>query len=101
MAKLADECFERMILGRWKYPSIVRSRIDKDIKPSIGRLRVEDVKPLHIDAMLQKIVKRGAPTIVDSVPSHGRATTPGNSTSFDLWQTPADGGAGQRSEPAV
>jgi integrase len=67
VAKLADEYFERMILGRWKHPNIVRSRIDKDIKPSIGHLRVEDVKPLHIDAMLQKIVKRGAPTIANDV----------------------------------
>jgi integrase len=64
---LADEYFERMILGRWKHPNIVRSRIEKDIKPNIGRLKVEDVKPLHIDAMLQTIVKRGAPTIANDV----------------------------------
>lgn len=67
VAKLADEYFERMILGRWKHPNIVRSRIEKDIKPSIGRLAVEDVKPKHIDAMLQVIVKRGAPTIANDV----------------------------------
>jgi integrase len=45
----------------------VRSRIEKDIKPSIGRLKVEDVKPAHIDAMLQAIVKRGAPTVANDV----------------------------------
>lgn len=67
VAHLADEYFERMILGRWKHPNIVRSRIEKDIKPNIGRLKVEDVKPLHIDAMLQTIVKRGAPTIANDV----------------------------------
>lgn len=49
MAKLADECFERMILGRWKYPSIVRSRIDKDIKPSIGKGKAKDVNPSHME----------------------------------------------------
>lgn len=67
VAALADEYFERMILGRWKHPNIVRSRIEKDIKPSIGKLKVEDVKPSHIDAMLQTIVKRGAPTIANDV----------------------------------
>ncbi|SMF94000.1 Integrase [Methylomagnum ishizawai] len=67
VAKLSDEYFERMILGRWKHPNIVRSRIEKDIKPSIGKLKVEDVKPSHIDAMLQTIVKRGAPTIANDV----------------------------------
>lgn len=67
VAQLADEYFERMILGRWKHPNIVRSRIERDIKPSIGKLAVEDVKPAHIDAMLQKIVKRGAPTVANDV----------------------------------
>ena len=64
---VADEYFERMILGRWKHPNIVRSRIERDIKPSIGKLAVEDVKPAHIDAMLQAIVKRGAPTVSNDV----------------------------------
>ena len=67
VAKLADEYFERNILGRWKHPNIVRSRIENDIKPSIGKLRAEDVRPLHIDQMLQTIVKRGAPTVANDV----------------------------------
>lgn len=67
VAQLADEYFERMTLGRWKHPNIVRSRIERDIKPNIGKLRVEDVKPVHIDAMLKTIVKRGAPTIANDV----------------------------------
>lgn len=67
VSHLADEYFERMILGRWKHPNIVRSRIEKDIKPAIGKLKVEDVKPLHVDAMLQSIVKRGAPTVANDV----------------------------------
>ena len=67
VAQLADEYFERMILGRWKYPNIVRSRIENDIKPQIGRLKAEDVKPRDIDAMIQVVVKRGAPTIANDV----------------------------------
>jgi len=67
VAHLADEYFERNILGRWKHPNIVRSRIEKDIKPNIGKLAVDAVKPMHIDAMLQTIVKRGAPTMANDV----------------------------------
>jgi integrase len=67
VGRLADEYFERMILGRWKHPNIVRSRIERDIKPSIGNMAVEDVKPLHIDALLQAVVKRGAPTVANDV----------------------------------
>jgi integrase len=67
VAKLADEYFERTILGRWKYPNIVRSRIENDIKPAIGKMRAEDVRPRDIDAMLQTIVKRNAPTIANDV----------------------------------
>lgn len=67
VGQLADEYFARMILGRWKHPNIVRSRIERDIKPHIGRLGVDEVKPAQIDAMLQAIVKRGAPTIANDV----------------------------------
>jgi len=56
---LANQYYERMILGRWKHPDIVRRRIDKDIGPHLGKMKVEDVKPRHIDDMLQAIVKRG------------------------------------------
>jgi integrase len=67
VGQLADEYFARTILGRWKHPNIVRARIEKDIKPNIGRLAVADVKPAHVDAMLKAIVKRGAPTIANDV----------------------------------
>lgn len=67
VAGLADEYFERMILGRWKHPNIVRSRIEKDIKPAIGKLKVDAVKPADIDAMLQAVVNRGAPTVANDV----------------------------------
>lgn len=63
--KLCDEYFERNILGRWKHPNIVRSRIENDIKPAIGKMKAEDVRPRDIDAMIQTVVKRGAPTIAN------------------------------------
>ncbi|HOY00671.1 MAG TPA: Arm DNA-binding domain-containing protein, partial [Zoogloea sp.] len=58
VGQLADDYFERMVLGRWKHPNIVRARIEKDIKPNMGRLFVEDVKPAHVDEMLQAVLKR-------------------------------------------
>src|SRR5258706_4018212 len=67
VGQLADEYFERMIVGRWKHPNIVRSRIERDIKPAIGKVHVENVKPMDVGAMLQKIVKRGAPTVANDV----------------------------------
>ncbi len=67
MGQLADEYFAAQILGRWKHPNIVRSRIENDIKPNIGHLPIGEVKPQHIDAMLQAIVKRGAPTMANDV----------------------------------
>lgn len=67
VAQLADEYFERMILGKWKHPNIVRSRIERDIKPMMGKLKVEDVKPIHIDELLQSVLKRGAPTVANDV----------------------------------
>lgn len=67
VGQLADEYFERMINGRWKNPNIVRSRIEKDIKPHLGKLALDAVEPRHIDAMLRAVVKRGAPTIANDV----------------------------------
>ncbi|MGE6304211.1 tyrosine-type recombinase/integrase [Serratia liquefaciens] len=67
VSALAAEYFERQILPRWKHPDILRRRIDKDINPSIGHMKVEDVKPRHIDDMLKSIVDRGAPTIATDV----------------------------------
>ncbi|ECC3463502.1 tyrosine-type recombinase/integrase [Salmonella enterica] len=67
VSELAAEYFERQILNRWKHPDILRRRIEKDINPNIGHLRIEEVKAWHIDDMLQKIVQRGAPTIANDV----------------------------------
>ena len=67
VAALADEYFAARILGRWKHPNIVRSRIEPDIKPNIGKLAVGDVRAKHIDAMLKSIVARGAPTMATDV----------------------------------
>jgi hypothetical protein len=45
VGQLADDYFERMINGRWKHPNIVRIRIEKDIKPHLGKLALDAVEP--------------------------------------------------------
>ncbi len=67
VAALADEYFAARIMGWWKHPNIVRARIERDIKPAIGKLALGDVRPKHIDAMLKGIVNRGAPTMANDV----------------------------------
>ncbi|WP_236953212.1 MULTISPECIES: DUF4102 domain-containing protein [Methylomonas] len=67
VVQLANEYFTKIILGRWKQPNIVRSRIEKDIKPNIGKIPVEDVKPMDISGMLEAIVERGSPTVANEV----------------------------------
>jgi len=67
VARLCDEFFERVIVPRWKHSNIVRSRIENDIKPSMGKMKADDVKPRDVDAMLQQIIKRGAPTVANDV----------------------------------
>jgi integrase len=64
---LADEFFAKNILGRWKHSNIVRSRIEKDIKPNIGKIPIDQVKPMHIAKMLDSINERGAPTVSNNV----------------------------------
>jgi hypothetical protein len=65
--QLADDYFTKNILGRWKHPNIVRSRIERDIKPNIGHIPVDEVKPMHISKMLEGIAERGAPTVSNDV----------------------------------
>ncbi|HCB1414592.1 MULTISPECIES: tyrosine-type recombinase/integrase [Enterobacter cloacae complex] len=67
VSDLALEYYGKQIVGRWKHPDILRRRIEKDIKPHIGNIKVEDVTPGDIDRMLQSIVQRGAPTIANDV----------------------------------
>ncbi len=63
--QLADVYMDKMIVGRWKYASVIKARIDKDIKPHIGALMPEAVKPAHIDKMLQTIIERNAPSMAN------------------------------------
>ena len=56
---LANIWFERHIQGKYKHPQVVERVIRRHIKPAIGKLPVEEVRPVHIDGVLTKIVEGG------------------------------------------
>lgn len=62
---LAKIWYERHIAGKYKHPEVVERVIRRHIKPAIGRLPVEEVRPVHIDGVLTKIVAGGAPTVAN------------------------------------
>lgn len=62
---LAKIWYERHIVGKYKYPQVVERVIRRHIKPVIGKLPVEEVRPIHIDTVLTKIVEAGAPTVAN------------------------------------
>ena len=62
---LAEIWYERHIAGRYKHPQVVERVIRRHIKPVIGKLPVEEVRPVHIDGVLTKIVAGGAPTVAN------------------------------------
>lgn len=67
VSSLADQYYAAQIADRLKHPGIVRARIERDIKPHLGRLAVHEVTPRHVDAMLKAVVERGAPTMANNV----------------------------------
>lgn len=67
VSQLAYEYYEQVVIHKWKHHDIFRRRIEKDINPNIGKMKIEDVRPIHIDDLLRKIKKRGAPTIANDV----------------------------------
>jgi integrase len=65
--QLCQEYYERTVEGRIKRPDIIRERLDGDLIPKLGRLRIAEVKPLDIDGMIRAIVDRGSPVMANRV----------------------------------
>ena len=49
----------RYVNGKLKRPESIKQRLDKHIKPLLGAMRIEDVKPASIDGVLAGIVDKG------------------------------------------
>lgn len=69
---LADQFYDRYVANKLKHPGIVRSWVDRRIKPVIGKVPVSAVKPSHIDQLIQG-VSREAPTVAPKLLSRLKA----------------------------
>lgn len=57
--------FQRHIKNRHKHPDVVERVLRLHVNPVIGDLAINDVRPIHIDLVLTKIVESGAPTVAN------------------------------------
>lgn len=66
VSDLFDNWFEG-VRKRLKHPNVALRYFTNDIKPSIGRLKVEDVKAKHIHDLINDISYSGRPSIANKV----------------------------------
>lgn len=67
VSELAAEYYTRQIETTYKHPELFRSSLQKNIVALIGKMKVEDVRPRHIDSVLQDVLERGSPTVANDV----------------------------------
>ncbi len=67
VSDLAAEYYSRQIEPTYKHPELFRSSLQKNIVASIGKMKIEDVRPKHIDYVLQNVLERGSPTVANDV----------------------------------
>lgn len=65
VAGLGKIWFERDIAAKYKHPEVVQRVLRLHINPVIGKLPVEEARPVHVDTVLTKIVAAGAPTVAN------------------------------------
>lgn len=70
VAGLGKIWFERHIADNYKHPQVVERVLRRHIYPVIGKLPVDEVRPVHIDTVLTKIVVGGAPTVANDAMRH-------------------------------
>lgn len=56
---------ERHIIPAYKYPEVVERVLRLHINPVIGKLPVEETRPIHIDDVLTRVVAKGSPTVAN------------------------------------
>ena len=67
VVELVDEYFFRNVEGKCKSAKAMRGSVNNYLIPAIGKMRIDEVKPMHISTMLDSIVKAGAPTTANDV----------------------------------
>jgi len=64
---LINDFYARHILPSFKNPQIYKKVADFNIGTLIGSMKVEDVKPRHVDEVLRSVRDRGALTVANDV----------------------------------
>lgn len=67
VSQLAAEYYTRQIETTYKHPELFRSSLQKNIVALIGSMKIEDVRPRHVDNVLQDVLERGSPTVANDV----------------------------------
>lgn len=67
VSELAAEYYTRQIETTYKHPELFLGSLQKNIVALIGKMKVEDVRPRHIDSVLQDVLERGSPTVANDV----------------------------------
>ncbi len=62
---LAQAWYERHIVKNHKYPEVVWRVVRRHIIPVIGKLPIQEIRPVHVDKVLTRIVEAGAPTVAN------------------------------------
>lgn len=65
VAGLGVAWYERHIEKSYKHPEVVLRVMRLHINPVIGKLPINEVRPVHIDKVLTRIVEAGAPTVAN------------------------------------
>lgn len=68
--KLGELWMARYITPNYKHPEVVARVLKNHVYPTLGSLTPKDVKPMHIDRTLQRIVAGGAPTVANHTLRH-------------------------------
>lgn len=71
--ELCNEYFETSVEGKVKRPEMIREMLDNDILRVLGRMKVDEVKPINIDRMIKIIVNRGSKVMANRVLSLTKA----------------------------
>lgn len=67
VSELAAEYYSRQIEPTYKHPELFLASLQKNIVALIGKMKVEEVRPRHVDSVLQDVLKRGSPTVANDV----------------------------------
>ncbi|HCM9716725.1 TPA: tyrosine-type recombinase/integrase [Enterobacter kobei] len=67
VSELAAEYYSRQIEPTYKHPELFLASLQKNIVALIGKMKVEGVRPRHVDSVLQDVLKRGSPTVANDV----------------------------------